>query len=139
MQVTYAEVAEQALGPVGKTIVEIQLVLSQTGFCVAYIVFIYSTLSPAVVPLSATSIVLLVLPLQVTSISLAPGLSHRRAVLSRPDPLGHCHATISVYCGHSWHAQSSPVAGARCAAALDLPTPLRGDVSSRAIHAVLIP
>lgn len=70
MQVTYAEVAEQALGPVGKTVVEIQLVLSQTGFCVAYIVFIYSTLSPAVVPLSATSIVLLVLPLQVTSISL---------------------------------------------------------------------
>lgn len=64
MQVTYAEVAEQALGPVGKTVVEIQLVLSQTGFCAAYIIFIYSTL-PGIVPLSEITIVLVILPFQV--------------------------------------------------------------------------
>lgn len=75
MQVTYAEVAEQALGPVGKTVVEIQLVLSQTGFCAAYIIFIYSTL-PAIVPLSETSIVLVILPFQVrTTCGLSPGVA----------------------------------------------------------------
>ena len=58
--------AEQALGPVGKTIVEVQLVLSQTGFCAAYIIFIYSTLK-YILPLSEATIVFVVMPFQVRS------------------------------------------------------------------------
>lgn len=61
---SYSEVAEQALGPVGKTVVEVQLVLSQTGFCAAYIIFIYKTVI-TLVPLSPSTIVLIVLPFQV--------------------------------------------------------------------------
>eukprot|EP00892_Ulva_mutabilis_P009273 jgi/Ulvmu1/6718/UM030_0051.1 len=62
--VTYSEVAEHALGPVGKTVVEVQLVLSQAGFCIAYLIFIYKTLTPFL-PLSATTIVVILLPFQV--------------------------------------------------------------------------
>lgn len=62
MQKTYAEVAEAALGRSGRAIVNVFLVLSQTGFCVAYVVFIYKNLP--LLPLGKVGITLVVLPLQ---------------------------------------------------------------------------
>jgi solute carrier family 36 (proton-coupled amino acid transporter) len=63
LQSTYSEVAEAALGPTGKTIVEIFLVLSQAGFCVAYIIFIFENLP--FFRLSPGAVTIIVLPLQV--------------------------------------------------------------------------
>lgn len=65
LQVTYAEVAEHALGSTGKTVVEVLLVLSQTGFCAAYVVFIYSTLPQVAPVLAPWAVIMIVVPLQV--------------------------------------------------------------------------
>ena len=62
---TYADVAEHTLGSVGKTVVEIQLVLSQTGFCAAYLIFIMETLPDLVPNVSGLTVVVCVLPFQV--------------------------------------------------------------------------
>ena len=65
VQVTYADVAEHALGAAGKTVVEVLLVVSQTGFCVAYIIFIHDTL-PVVFPaVSGWMVMAVVVPVQV--------------------------------------------------------------------------
>lgn len=44
--VTYNEVASHVLGKAGQRIVEVLLILSQSGFCVAYLVFIAQNLAP---------------------------------------------------------------------------------------------
>ncbi|DBA95863.1 TPA: hypothetical protein ACH3X1_001407 [Trebouxia sp. C0004] len=44
--VTYNEVAATVLGKTGQRIVEVLLILSQSGFCVAYLVFIAQNLAP---------------------------------------------------------------------------------------------
>lgn len=44
--VTYNEVAATVLGKTGQRIVEVLLILSQSGFCVAYMVFIAQNLAP---------------------------------------------------------------------------------------------
>jgi hypothetical protein len=44
--------------------VEVLLVLSQTGFCVAYLIYVFGTLPP-LLPFSGVTIILAVVPLQV--------------------------------------------------------------------------
>ncbi|KAL3140382.1 hypothetical protein ABBQ38_004643 [Trebouxia sp. C0009 RCD-2024] len=44
--VTYNEVASHVLGKIGQRVVEVLLILSQSGFCVAYLVFIAQNLEP---------------------------------------------------------------------------------------------
>ena len=63
VQRTYSEVAEAALGRWGRVLVETMLVLSQTGFCVAYVIFIYKNLP--LLPGGKYGITLAVLPFQV--------------------------------------------------------------------------
>jgi amino acid permease len=65
MQVTYAEVAEHALGSTGRSVVEVQLVLSQSAFCAAYIIFIYETLPSVSSAISPWAVILTIVPLQV--------------------------------------------------------------------------
>lgn len=65
MQVTYADVAEQALGAAGKTVVEVLLVVSQTGFCVAYIIFVHDTLPNVIPSVSPWAVMAIVVPAQV--------------------------------------------------------------------------
>jgi hypothetical protein len=65
VQASYSEVAEAAFGRPGKLAVDVFLVLSQTGFCVAYVIFIYGNLPLAIKEEDKTKIVLLVIPLQV--------------------------------------------------------------------------
>jgi hypothetical protein len=62
VQSTYPQVAEAALGARGKAAVEAFLVLSQTGFCVAYVVFIYKNVPLLELGKAATT--LLILPFQ---------------------------------------------------------------------------
>lgn len=65
VQVTYADVAEHALGAAGKTAVEVLLVVSQTGFCVAYVIFIHDTLPDVVPAVTGWMVMAIIVPVQV--------------------------------------------------------------------------
>jgi amino acid permease len=65
VQVTYADVAEHALGAAGKMVVEVLVVVSQTGFCVAYVIFIHDTVPNLIPAVSPWMVMAIIVPVQV--------------------------------------------------------------------------
>jgi len=70
---TYSEVASASLGPRFKRVVELLLVISQTGFCVAYLIFIAQNLAPYTGASKAVHIIVIV-PFLI-SLAMLPSLT----------------------------------------------------------------
>ncbi|ESP02144.1 hypothetical protein LOTGIDRAFT_157294 [Lottia gigantea] len=59
---TYGDVGFHAMGPIGKLLVDMAIVISQTGFCCAYLIFIVKNLSDYITGVSIFSWLAILLP-----------------------------------------------------------------------------